>query len=66
MRGVSMKKAILNMMLNVKDDFEPGDCKNCPIHTESYFDTHFSCKTRISCPLSCMYATCPIEMDKEQ
>lgn len=25
-----MKKAYLNINVNVKDDFEPGDCENCP------------------------------------
>ena len=57
-----MKKAIINIKINVPDDFECGDCEKCPLAIESYYDNHYIAETRISCPLEFNKSTCPLEV----
>lgn len=46
-------------VINVPDDYETGNCENCPLCAKSYFENHYiqeniSCKigfTSLSCPL---------------
>lgn len=55
-------KAKLNVLINVPDDFECGDCKNCPIHQENYINSYQCRESKISCPLGFNHISCPIEV----
>lgn len=61
-----MKKAKVNMTINVSDDFEVGECAKCPIHSESCFSTHIYSETKISCLLNCTPVNCPITIEEEK
>ena len=64
-----MKKAILNIKINVPDKFEPGNCKDCPFHSGggSYYSQFDACVIRddYKCKLGFNKGTCPIEISKE-
>ena len=58
-----MKKAILSMKINVSDDFECGNCKKCPLHSEEYFDNHIATETTISCTVGFTSYNCPLDVE---
>ena len=57
-----MKKAFIKMTLNVPDNFQVGDCKNCPLKGESYYDNHYV-QVSTFCNLGLPSNLCPIEME---
>ncbi len=61
-----MKKAILSVKLNVKDNFEIGDCASCPIVIKEYKE-HSYCNgsTICRCPLGYNPSICPMYIESE-
>ena len=55
-----MKKARLDIRINVPDNFKCGDCKICPLREESYTDNHYSVTTTVLCKIGYNEVTCPI------
>jgi hypothetical protein len=53
---------IAHVSFKVPDSFKVGDCKNCPLHDESYFDNHYV-KTNTFCKLNASSPFCPIIME---
>ena len=58
-----MKKAILNVKINVPDSYSCGDCTNCPLHEEKYIDDR-SITFTYSCKLGYNKTTCPVEVEE--
>lgn len=60
-----MKKAILSVKLNVKDNFEIGDCASCPIVIKEYEEYSYCNGVNIfKCPLGYNSAICPMEIER--
>ena len=60
-----MKKAILNIKINVPDDFTIGDCKKCPLNARSSYEPLPGyCYEKIECKLGFNKATCPLEVNE--
>lgn len=59
-----MKRAKIELKINVPDDFYPGNCKDCPMKTfisgESYPGCYWE---KIECKLGFNKTVCPIEME---
>lgn len=56
-----MKRAIVKFPIYVKDDYEPGNCKNCPFVVVSSRESFPGCyEERTSCQLKFYKETCPI------
>ncbi len=62
-----MKKARLDIIINVPDDFQCGDCKNCPLRSEgyTYYDL-YETRTEISCKLGFNKIICPITIKRAE
>ena len=59
-----MKKAILNIKINVPDDFTIGDCKKCPLNVRSSYESFPGCYCEnIECKFGFNKTTCPLEVD---
>ena len=55
-----MKIAHINLSLKVPDNFRgAGDCKNCPLHSESYFENHYV-EANTFCKIGASPIFCPI------
>ena len=58
-----MKRAHLNISVNVKDDFVPGDCENCPFATRNeYEDRMQTYYGKAYCALGYGKVICPLEV----
>lgn len=58
-----MKKANINININVPDNFECGDCYICPLKETKYIQVGLQeYDTQISCKLGFQKSTCPIEV----
>lgn len=58
-----MKKAIVNMKINVPDNFYPGDCMHCPFVAILTHEPYSGfCQERHKCKLNMNKVTCPIEV----
>lgn len=55
-----MKKA--KIIFKVPDSFKVGDCQNCPLSSEYYFDNHYVVSKR-GCILKFPTTFCPIEVE---
>lgn len=53
-----MKKMFFN--IDVPDDFKPGQCKKCLLHSERYADDHYV-PTAVYCKLGFKELSCPLE-----
>lgn len=60
-----MKKAILNVKLNVPNDFECGNCKRCPLSSLSYYDDFYTHTEEYVCKIGYNETTCPLELSSE-
>lgn len=57
-----MKKAIVNLTINVPDDFDTGSCERCPFCIKSSYESFPGCYSESkSCGLKSNPTTCPIE-----
>lgn len=58
-----MRKVEIKFTINVPNNFYCGNCKNCPMKSETYYDGHIEVK----CGLGFNEGTCPIyyEGDKD-
>lgn len=53
----------INLTLEVNDDFELGDCCNCPLsYDEYYYDEDDGGEWDTHCVLSCTYEDCPLKI----
>lgn len=44
------------------DDFEPGDCEDCPLHFEQCGEDEYGdWDVTIHCTLDCHYSKCPLQ-----
>lgn len=58
-----MKRAYLNISVNVKDDFVPGDCENCPFATRNeYEDRMHTYYGKAFCALGYGEKICPLDV----
>lgn len=58
-----MKKAYLNINVNVKDDFDPGDCENCPFASIAEYEDAMRCYHRkVTCSLGYCKKVCPLDV----
>ena len=60
-----MKKIKLNVILNASDDYEVGNCNNCPIASKSSYEPfpgYYTEKT--NCKLGYKPINCPVEEEK--
>lgn len=58
-----MKKAYLNINVNVKDDFEPGDCENYPFASVAEYEDAMRCFHRKAyCALGYGKKICPLDV----
>lgn len=61
---MNMKKAILNIKVNVPDNFKPGNCTDCPFcRRGSYESFPGAYYEKVSCELGFNSAVCPIEIE---
>ncbi len=61
-----MKKAILNIKINVPDDFNTGECDKCSLNVKRNEELFPGCYWEdVKCGLGFIKATCPLEV-KEQ
>lgn len=62
-----MKKAHINIKINIPDDFEPGKCNHhCPFANTIEHETSYQqYETIIKCNLGFSRTTCPIELNEE-
>ena len=57
-----MKKMKLNIIANVPDNFEPGDCEHCPFSTKTEKEISYHCyETKIKCDFGFTKCVCPME-----
>lgn len=58
-----MKKMILNVKINVPDNFECGDCKNCPLSATSTYESYGYIDEKYICKIGYNKTTCPLESE---
>ena len=58
-----MKKMILNVKINVPDNFVYGDCKNCPLSSTSTYESYGHIDEKYICKIGYNKTTCPLEWD---
>ena len=52
--------------LEVEDDFEIGDCYNCPLSYDNYYDEDGYSEVDTYCVLHCSYENCPLKIREEE
>lgn len=66
-KGVTkrMKKATLNIQINVPDNFNCGDCNRCPfnVEKEQILETGQTLEY-VDCGIGFSHTTCPLEVKK--
>ena len=61
-----MKKVRLDIKINVPDSFQQGDCKKCPLHTTTEWETSYQVyETTTKCNIGYTAMTCPLEEVKK-
>lgn len=61
-----MKKAILNIKINVPDSFKIGECDKCPLNARSSYESFPGCYyENFECKLGFNEATCPLEVNEQ-
>ena len=59
-----MKKAILNIKINVPDDFNIGNCDKCPLNVKSSCESFPGCYwEKVDCKFGFNEVTCPLEVN---
>jgi len=59
---LKMKKMKVNFKISVPDDFKPGDCKHCPLHSTTEWESSYQCyETTIKCYIGFSSSVCPLE-----
>ena len=62
-----MKKAILNIKVNVPDSFKIGECYKCPLNVWRSHETFPGCyQESVECKLGFNTGTCPLEIIKDE
>lgn len=61
-----MKTADVSFKMLVPDDFEPGQCKKCPLKlVEGHETANRTWEETVSCRVGLNKIHCPIRMEKE-
>jgi len=58
-----MKKMVLNVKINVPDNFECGDCENCPLSAISTYESYSYIDEKYICKIGYNKPICPLEQE---